>query len=155
MTVEDVNAAGDLLHELLEDNAEADRERIVALLPSLALQREVMGEASRESRRLTDVVKQWMQLARETELVDGEHGIVVTLGDQAKSGQADGVLDLKTMADRDPEAVLELARMGSLSADVRMVKAQQKQSVHAHDAMQKYLMPGERVETLKVRRIDA
>ena len=148
MTQADVNAGGDLLQELLEENAIDDRAEIVALLPSLHLQREVMGEARKEDKRLTERVKQWLLLARETEVEDGEHGIRAWL--QERSGSPD--YDVISAANASPEMVVKLAQAGVLKVDRTALSAMRGKAAHFDDFAARYAMPGQMSVALRVER---
>lgn len=134
-TIEEISAQ-------INDSLAEEEAEIVALLPQIQLQREIRNIANATDKKLTERVKRFLEQSGKPELYDGEHEIRAFLQERKKPGQADGLLDLKTMAERHPEMLVELAKMGALSADVGMVKKQQDQSIAAHDAMQRYLMPG-------------
>lgn len=91
------------------------RDEAIASLYRIHEARREKRIVEEDDRRLGDQVKAYMLDAGEIELHDGEAEIVAILQRRIASG----LLDLVSMAERDPGLLLDIARAGALRADIK------------------------------------
>lgn len=98
-------------------NLLATREQIIGKLLLLKTTRDHKNAATADDKALTEEIKQWLQLNDETELFDGERGILATL-----KASSTTTWDIRKAP---PELVARLAAEGLLTVNTTAFKAEQ------------------------------
>ena len=79
--------------------------------------RKQMRDDRERDKAMSRILKDYMEVTEETELVDGENGVAAKLQER----QASGTLDLQELAQAHPDIVVMLARDGGLKADLKVI----------------------------------
>lgn len=79
--------------------------------------RKQMRDDRERDKAMSDILKSYMEVTDETELIDGENGVAAKLQER----QASGTLDLQELAQAHPDIVVMLARDGGLKADLKTI----------------------------------
>lgn len=79
--------------------------------------RKQMRDDRERDKAMSDILKGYMEVTDETELIDGENGVAAKLQER----QASGTLDLQELAQAHPDIVVMLARDGGLKADLKAI----------------------------------
>lgn len=79
--------------------------------------RKQMRDDRERDKAMSRILKGYMEVTEETELVDGENGVAAKLQER----QASGTLDLQELAQAHPDIVVMLARDGGLKADLKVI----------------------------------
>ena len=79
--------------------------------------RKQMRDDRERDKAMSDILKSYMEVTDETELIDGENGVAAKLQER----QASGTLDLQELAQAHPDIVVMLARDGGLKADLKAI----------------------------------
>jgi hypothetical protein len=79
--------------------------------------RKQMRDDRERDKAMSDILKGYMEVTDETELIDGENGVAAKLQER----QASGTLDLQELAQAHPDIVVMLARDGGLKADLKTI----------------------------------
>mgnify|MGYP005812594631 FL=1 len=79
--------------------------------------RKQMRDDRERDKAMSRILKGYMEVTEETELIDGENGVAAKLQER----QASGTLDLRELAQAHPDIVVMLARDGGLKADLKAI----------------------------------
>ena len=117
-------------------------EDAVAMVSLLYAARADKRDAEATDKALSDGIKGYFIESGETEVYDGEAGIMASLQERQQAGS----LNLVLMALDEPDLLLQLALAGALSADLKAVSVTE----HAAGAA-RYLRAGSKTYALTVK----
>ena len=102
-------------------------EDAVAMVSLVYAARAAKRDAETSDKILTAALKQYLTDSGDLDVYDGESRLTASLQER----QLAGSLDLKNMAEENPDLLLELALMGVLSADLKALGANGDAAVEA------------------------
>jgi len=102
-------------------------EDAVAMVSLVYAARATKRDAETSDKILTAALKTYLTDSGDLDVYDGESGMTASLQER----QLAGSLDLKSMAEENPDLLLELALMGVLSADLKALGANGDAAVEA------------------------
>ena len=140
--------------QAFEAAALADRLRFVEMLAPLHVARQDAKSAKSRDDKYTPAIKDFLALSGETELVDGERGIVAWL----ESRGGGHTYDLASLVQNEPDAALILLQCAVLMAvrldDTIITRAQKGNGAGWIDTLLKYRMPGTGTLALRVGTVE-
>ena len=117
-------------------------EDAVAMVSLVYAARATKRDAETSDKILTDALKTYLKDSGEIDVYDGESRLTASMQER----QLAGSLDRKSMAQEMPDLLLQLALLGTLSADLKAVGTTE----HAADAV-RYLRAGSKTYALTVK----
>ncbi len=118
------------------------RAEVEGLVYEYATLTGAINETKKRQSLLRDQIKQFMELDREDELTDGEHGITVRL--QRRRGSAS--YDVRSMPD---SLVLALRGLAALNVDTKVIRAIGDKVIEGLD-VRDYELPGPETTALVI-----
>ena len=128
------------ISQQIEDELALSHDELIAVAGELAQVRAAIKDTKKRDTSLTEQVKQGMELLHEIEITAVDP-ILETTHRFTLSEMSRDEYDLMTMAQRDPQKVIELARVGALTASASKIKGLLGKSDAADTAQTKYRMP--------------
>lgn len=128
--------------EAKEEPSTLTRQEAVAILSEYHMLGQAITVSQKRRGDLGDAIKRWFAASGETELVDGEIGLIATL--QRRHGTPEW--DTKSMPD---SLVLRLRDLAALKVDGKVMKALSGKVAEV-DEIRRYEMPGAETTALIV-----